>query len=461
MASKTTNGPLQVCKENPRYFCDNQGNPVYLTGSHTWNNLKDMGSSDPPHKFEYEGYLDYLAEQSHNFFRLWAWDYTVFTAHDLTGYVGPHAWVRTGPGEALDGKPKFDLTKFEQAFFDRMRSRVQLAREKGIYASVMLFEGWTLHEGQDPWKWAGHPFHKDNNINGIDGDPEQTGRGLAIQTMGIPEIVKLEEEYVLKVIDTVNGLDNVLYEIVNESGPYSTEWQYHLIDLIHEYEKGKPQQHPVGMTFQFGGHDENAPKGKNEDLFNSPAEWISPNPDGGYREDPPAVDGKKVILNDTDHLWGLGGNQAWVWMSFCRGSNPIFMDPFTSVKRIGPDGEPHKFMSFLDNTFPLDTEWDPIRLNMGYTRQYADKMDLRKCVPQNNLASSGYCLADPDTEYLVYLPEGEKLTVDLSALSGAAVAEWLDPDTNKTTTGEMLQGGEKATLANPFTGDAVLYLRKQ
>jgi len=27
--------------------------------------------------------------------------------------------------------------------------------------------------------------------------------------------------------DTVNDLDNVLYEISNESGPQSAEWQYH------------------------------------------------------------------------------------------------------------------------------------------------------------------------------------------------------------------------------------------
>ncbi len=111
----------------------------------------------------------------------------------------------------------------------------------------------------------------------------------------------------------------------NENHPASTAWQYHFIDYIHEYEKRKVKQHPVGMTFQHKG-------GKNQTLIESRADWISPNPSGGYRDNPPANDGKKVILTDTDHLWGVGGNQAWVWKSFLRGLNPlaVSLQPFES-----------------------------------------------------------------------------------------------------------------------------------
>jgi hypothetical protein len=148
----------------------------------------------------------------------------------------------------------------------------------------------------------GTPFNLQNNINGIDGDPNKNGKGLQIYTLANKDVTTLQEAYVRKVIDTVNELDNVLYEISNENYPPSTEWQYYIIRYIKDYEKNKPQQHPVGMTFQYHG-------GKNQTLFESPADWISPNPEGGYRDDPPASDGKKVILNDTDHLWGIGGNQ--------------------------------------------------------------------------------------------------------------------------------------------------------
>ena len=104
----------------------------------------------------------------------------------------------------------------------------------------------------------------------------------------------------MKVTDTVNDFDNVLYEISNEDHPPPTEWQYHIIRFIKEYEKTKPEQHPVGMTFQHRG-------GSNQTLSDSPADWISPNREGRYRDNPPAADGRKVIVTDTDHLWVIGG----------------------------------------------------------------------------------------------------------------------------------------------------------
>ena len=154
---------------------------------------------------------------------------------------------------------------------------MQAAGERGIYVSVMLFEGHGLHASDTPWCWDGHPLNVRNNVNGIDGDPDGDGRGIETQTLQIPAVTAVQEAYVRKVVDTVNDLDNVLYEIVNESGAYSTDWQYHLVRLIHDCEKGKPQQHPVGMTFQWAGRR----RGKNQTLFDSPADWVSPNPDGG------------------------------------------------------------------------------------------------------------------------------------------------------------------------------------
>ena len=76
---------------------------------------------------------------------------------------------------ALDGKPKFDLTQFDPAYFDRLRTRVQAARQRGIYVSVMLFEGWGLQFG--PGAWEDHPFNPQNNVNGIDGDPNGDRKG--------------------------------------------------------------------------------------------------------------------------------------------------------------------------------------------------------------------------------------------------------------------------------------------
>jgi hypothetical protein len=37
--STNAKGPLRVHPKNPRYFTDGTGRAVYLTGSHTWDNL--------------------------------------------------------------------------------------------------------------------------------------------------------------------------------------------------------------------------------------------------------------------------------------------------------------------------------------------------------------------------------------------------------------------------------------
>ncbi|MDP2895555.1 MAG: DUF6298 domain-containing protein [bacterium] len=441
LSTKAT-GPLRVHPKNPRYFTDESGKAIYLTGSHTWNNLVDMGPSDPPPLFDFPAYLDWMVHLNHNFMRMWTWESTTWdTAGNSPGQrkekahtAAPHPWARTGPGNALDGKPKFDLTKYDPEYFNRLRSRVTAAGEKGIYVSIMLFEGWGMQFA--PGAWDSHPFHRDNNVNNINGDVNGDGKGLEVHTLENRGITASQEAYVRKVVDTVNDLDNVLYEISNENHPPSTQWQYHVIDFIHKYEKSKPKQHPVGMTFQYQG-------GQNSTLFDSPADWVSPNPEGGYRDDPPAADGRKVVLNDTDHLWGIGGNQAWVWKSFVRGHNPIFMDPYDGTVL----GE------------RLDPKWEPIRRSMGYTLRFANRMNLAEMAPDDALASGKYCLVNPGFEYLVYLPSGGTVTVDLSAAKGALSVEWFDPSNDVTTTGEKVAGGGKREFISPFKGDAVLYLK--
>jgi hypothetical protein len=432
---------LRVHEDNPRYFADGTGRAVYLTGSHTWSNLVDIGPTDPPPKFDFPACLDWMQRLNHNFIRMWTWEPVTWNTkanrENQLHTARPQPWARTGPGKALDGKPKFDLKKFNPTYFARLRARVSLARDRGIYVSVMLFEGWAMQFSAGAWE--GHPFHPKNNINGIDGDQNKDGKGLEIHTLSNKAVTTLQEAYVRKVIDTVNDLDNVLYEISNENHPPSTEWQYHMIRYIKNYEKTKPKQHPVGMTFQYHG-------GKNQTLFESPADWVSPNPEGGYRDNPPAADGRKVVLSDTDHLWGIGGNQAWVWKSFLRGHNPLFMDPYDGV--------------VLGKKF--DPQWDPIRRSLGYTRRYAERMGLAAMKPRNDLASTKYCLANPGTEYLVYDPSADDAAVTVNLKAAKYKYEWFNPDSGKAeSTGTIEAKGGKQTFHAPFKGDAVLYLARQ
>lgn len=447
MATDSATGPLRVHPQNPRYFADGSGKAILLTGSHTWNSLVDMDKSDPPARFDFDAYLDFLQRYEHNFIRLWAWDSTTWYTQanrslgkDFVHHCAPLPWARTGPGVALDGKPKFDLTKFDPAYFDRLRTRVRAAGERGIYVSVMLFEGWGLRHGNrrsgtpDGWAYRSHPFHPDNNINGVAGDVNGDGNVLEVHSLASPAINALQEAYIRKVVDAVNDLDNVLFEVCNEGG--EKEWNWWVVKTVQDYERTKPKQHPVGIT-GHGGE-------KTDTMLLSPADWISPGGQDGYRDPAPAWNEKKVSLLDTDHIWGVGGSHGWVWRSFLRGHNPIFMDPY--------DG------SVLGNRF--DPQFELLRRNMGYTLRYAKKVSLAAMVSHPELSSTGFCLADPSGEYLVYLSEGSDATVDLTAAQGTLSVEWMNPADGTTTPGDGFAGGEKRTFRSPFGGDAVLYIRK-
>ncbi|MCC6445555.1 MAG: hypothetical protein IT210_19130 [Armatimonadetes bacterium] len=130
-------GPLRPHSDNPRYFCDGSGKAVYLTGSYTWMNLQDQGSQDPPPAFDFSAYLDWLARLNHNSIRLWAWEQARWAPwsdgrHGSSDwFIRPSAYLRSGPGRALDGKPKFDLDRFDPAYFDWLRRRIVEAGAAG------------------------------------------------------------------------------------------------------------------------------------------------------------------------------------------------------------------------------------------------------------------------------------------------------------------------------------------
>jgi hypothetical protein len=444
-------GPLRTHPTNARYFtdgtkqADGSFKAVYLTGAHTWNNLVDMARQDPPSGFDFDGYLGFLEKHHHNFIRLWAWDSTVWDTRanghlgkDFVHHVAPLPWPRTGPGDALDGKPKFDLTRFDSAYFERLRARVSAAQERGIYVSVMLFEGWGLYHGnqdrasKEGWAWRSHPFNPSNNINGITIADANANRGR-VHTSRNPEVNRLQAAYIRKVVDTVNDLDNVLYEVINEGG--EKEWDWWVVSTIREHERTKPKQHPVGIT----GHGaERLPS-----MLASPADWISPGRVDGYAEDPPAWNTNKVSLLDTDHIWGVGGNAAWAWKSFLRGHNPLFMDPY--------DG------SILGR--PNDASWEPIRQALGHTRRFAERVNLSSMQPHDELASTRFCLASPGKEYLVYQPKaGEEFSVELK--TGTYHFEWFDPVRGlAVTNGAVESPGGGRQFKAPLESEAVLYLR--
>ena len=442
-----THGPLHVDPLNPRYFVDSRNKAVLLAGSHTWGNLQDSGRMSLA-AFDYDANLDFLAANGHNFMRLWAWEQANWAPwRPYDWLISPVVYKRTGPGLALDGKPRFDLEQFDPDYFTRLRARVAKAGLKGIYVSVMLFNRFSIQrkEGRpfpfgDPWR--GHPFNHANNTNDVDGDRDGAGNGLENHRTPDVRILALQERYVAAVIDAVGNLDNVLYEICNEDEPGSEVWQSHMVEFIRRYEARKGARHPVGMSAEY-------PNGKNNALFSGPADWVSPNRDGGYDVAPPPAKGDKVIVADTDHIWGIGGDRSWVWKSITRGLNILLMDPYDNEWMFPPRPESEA------------SHWSELRRAIGYARSYVEQLDLAALVPHGELASTGYCLADlVHGVYLVYAPlSHQTVAVSTNASSGTLKAEWLEPATGKISRAPDATVGSPVRLVSPYPEDSVLLLR--
>ncbi|MBN2314023.1 MAG: DUF4038 domain-containing protein [Sedimentisphaerales bacterium] len=446
--SPIVNGPLRTHPKNPRYFTNDSGKAIFLTGSHTWANFQERGVEGETPDFDYERYLDFMEGYGHNFMRMWTWEqaqWMQFVPSDTLIRYKPMAYERTGPGKAIDGKPKFDLNRFNQAYFDRLGERVIQAGERGIYVSVMLFQGFSIEqkgtEGVDPKKgnaWDGHPFNEKNNINGINGDLNGDREGDETHTLKNPEITRRQEIYIRKVIDTLNDLDNVLWEISNESHPGSIEWHYHVIRYIKEYEATRPKQHPVGMT--------SSPI-TNPPLFASPADWISPN-GKSYLDDPPDTKGRKVIIVDNDHIRPWYSDPEWVWKNFMRGNQFILMDHYMDFRMGSPDNP--------------DPKHDPARKAMGLARKLADLVNLVSLVPHSNLASTQYCLSDPGREYLIYRPTSESGKFSVTLKPGTYSVEWINTSSGKNVYSQdhRVLAGEN-TFVSPFDGPSILHLQKK
>jgi len=451
--------PLTTSSTNPRYFIDGNGTPIILNGSHTWNNLLDWGTNGSIRALDFSAYVNFLVAHGHNFTFLWRTELTKFCALPTTASSppdftsSPQPWQRNGPGTASDGGLKFDLNKFDQAFFDRLRTRVQQLNAAGIYTGVYFFTGEWLNAFR--CTGDGYPLSSANNINGID-----DGGGIGSMTMSAPNsVTAIQDALVDKMIDTLNDLPNVLWIVSEEAPPNSTWWNNHLISHVRTYEAAKPSRHPIGYAVLSNLVDST--------VYNSDADWIAPfaniSPTSSCGTGTPHC---KVNINDSDHsyyaMWNDSAqtNRSYAWRNFTTGNQVAFMDPYVVYY---PRENRNLCPNPVNGICPgVDTRWNNFRDNLGYILNYSRKLNMANVSPQPGLSSTANCLAQtPATgaEYLVYAPSGGTFTVNLSATTRQLSVEWFNPSTGAVTAGTSVVGGSSSqSFTPPFSGDAVLYL---
>ena len=85
----------------------------------------------------------------------------------------------------------------------------------------------------------------------------------------------------------------------------------------------------------------------------------------------------------------------------------------------------------LDSPDQPNPEWDATRQAMGHARKLSEQIDLATLTPLPNLASTGYCLANPGTAYLVYHPRNAPRELSIQFQIGRYRLSWLDASSGK------------------------------
>ncbi|MDR1780034.1 MAG: cellulase family glycosylhydrolase, partial [Tannerella sp.] len=223
---------------NPRYFLFRDKPTVLITCGEHYGALLNGA-------FDFDLYFRTLQRDGLNHSRIFAGPYyedpKAFNILDNTlapksdDYVSP--WLRNGQ--------KYDLTKWNPAYFERLHQLVQTASERDIVLEITLFCPFY-----DESQWALSPMNSRNNVNGVgavSGDKVYTLDGEAA-------LLSVQEQFARKLAETLNGYDNFYFEICNEPyfGGVTTDWQKRITDVIVETERTLPKRHLISVNIANG-----------------------------------------------------------------------------------------------------------------------------------------------------------------------------------------------------------------
>lgn len=159
-------------------------------------------------------------------------------------------WQRVaGQGKAADGLDKFDLERWNPAYFARMREFVEQCGAAGIVCEIVLF-----CQPYDQKRVDLFPCGAPSNVNNVGADLTDW---RDFMTLKAPSIVAFQEGFARKLAEELNAFDNVYYEICNEprtvDGSDEAEqavlaWHTHLARVLRAAEAGLPKRHLIAAN---------------------------------------------------------------------------------------------------------------------------------------------------------------------------------------------------------------------
>jgi hypothetical protein len=117
-----------------------------------------------------------------------------------------------------------------------LKDFIAQAAKRGVVVEICLFNG----QYSDTWPLS--PLYHENNIQGVGRDGYKDA-----QTLKEPALVEREAAYVRKIVQQVNGFDNVILEVCDEPSLFTPiaeagPWVAHMLEITRNAETNLPKK---------------------------------------------------------------------------------------------------------------------------------------------------------------------------------------------------------------------------
>lgn len=231
--------PIRLHPDNPHYFLWHNQPTVLITSGEHYGSVLNLD-------FDYHKYLDTLATEGMMLTRTFSGTYcepdgAFNIAHNTLApaagkFICP--WARSDQPGYANGGNKFDLTRWDDAYFARLKDFIGYAQKKGVVVEFTLF--CPMYEDK---QWNLSPMNAKNNVNGIG----NIGRNDVHTLNKNGGLLTIQDALTDKLVTELNPFDNVMFEICNEPyfGGVTMEWQHHIANQIVETERALPNKHLI------------------------------------------------------------------------------------------------------------------------------------------------------------------------------------------------------------------------
>jgi hypothetical protein len=453
--------PIQLHPENPHYFLFRDKPTVVVSSGEHYGAVLNQD-------FDYLRYLDTMKVEGMNLTRtvpgtsLESTNASTYRGGDQNTFAPRPGrflapWARSDSPGYFYGGNKFDVDRWDERFFQRLKDFVSAASERGIIVEFNLF--YVLYgDGPEFGKWNLHPLNARNNVNNV-------GHVLfnRYNTLDEPALVARQEAVLRKLLKELNVFDNVYYEICDEpycsgASPKETEaWQNHLLEVADETMRKLPHRQLLAVNYA-----------NDYTVVKKPHPAVSVlNFHYSY---PPAVVPLNWSLNKPICFDETGGGhqiverrrEAWAFMlsggAVYNNLDPSFAtdDPTGSGKVQQPDGR---------------FDGRALRKQLRILREFMDSLDFIHMQPDRSAVAipphpgACYALLKPGEAVAVYVHSPRKeprAGVLLDLPTGRWRVDWLHPATGEWESTQIIDhtGGGLSLHGPEFTHDIAVRVNR-